>query len=86
VVAPIPLVLWMPDVTSNRKYKMIKLTVTSAKYTLNLQKDGNGQSIEAVIDGRTEYVPLDPNNMEYAAILNWVAEGNTIEDAEIPTE
>ena len=62
------------------------LTVTSAQYTLNLEKDGNGQSIEAVIDGRIYYVPLDPNNTEYAAILKWVAEGNTIADAEIPTE
>lgn len=58
------------------------LTVTSAQYTLNLEKDGNGQSIEAVIDGRTYYVPLDPNNTEYAAILKWVAEGNTIADAD----
>ena len=81
-----PLAIWMPGVTSNRKYNMIELTVTSAQYTLNLEKDGNGQSIEAVIDGRTYYVPLDPNNMEYAAILKWVAEGNTIADAEIPTE
>jgi hypothetical protein len=27
-------------------------------------------------------VPLDPDNTDYQAILEWVAEGNTIEEAE----
>ena len=27
-------------------------------------------------------VPLDPNNKHYQAIQEWVAEGNTIEDAD----
>ena len=27
-------------------------------------------------------VPLDPANTDYQAILEWVAEGNTIEDAD----
>jgi hypothetical protein len=27
-------------------------------------------------------VPLDPANRHYAAILEWVAEGNTIQDAD----
>jgi hypothetical protein len=28
------------------------------------------------------YVPLDPANRHYNAILEWVAEGNTIEEAD----
>ena len=27
-------------------------------------------------------VPLDPDNTEYQAILEWVAEGNTIQEAD----
>ena len=27
-------------------------------------------------------VPIDPNNRHYIAIQEWVAEGNTIEDAD----
>ena len=28
------------------------------------------------------YVPLSPDNTDYQAIQEWVAEGNTIEDAD----
>jgi hypothetical protein len=28
------------------------------------------------------YVPIDENNTDYQAIQEWVAEGNTIEDAD----
>ena len=28
------------------------------------------------------FVPLNPNNRHYIAIQEWVAEGNTIEDAD----
>ena len=27
-------------------------------------------------------IPLDPDNTDYQAILEWVADGNTIEDAD----
>tara|TARA_R100001198_G_scaffold53754_1_gene30274 strand:- start:131 stop:307 length:177 start_codon:yes stop_codon:yes gene_type:complete len=30
----------------------------------------------------TLYVPLDPANKDYQAIQEWVAEGNTIEEAD----
>ena len=36
----------------------------------------------AVINGKEMSVPLDPANRHYAAILEWVAEGNTIQDAD----
>ena len=38
--------------------------------------------IKAVIDGVTMFVPLDPDNTDYQAILEWVEDGNTIEDAD----
>lgn len=59
---------------------MNELTVTSAQYTDHLST-GNNDGIVAVIDGVTMNVPLDTANRHYQAILDWVAEGNTIQDA-----
>ena len=59
---------------------MENMTVTSAQYNADL--DGNnGNTINATIDGITMDVPLDTANRHYQAILDWVAEGNTIQDA-----
>ena len=65
------------------------MNITSAQYKVRNTYDENNQIIDtqncaviAVIDGRTLGVPLDPMNAEYAAILEWVAEGNTISPAE----
>ena len=38
--------------------------------------------ILATIDGTEMFVPLDPANRHYQAIQEWVAEGNTIEEAD----
>ena len=58
------------------------MNVTSAQYTLDIDGATNA-SIQAVIDGITISVPLDPNNRHYAAILEWAEEdGNTIEEAD----
>jgi hypothetical protein len=35
-----------------------------------------------LIDGQFFSVPQDPMNRDYKAILEWVAEGNTIEEAD----
>jgi|TARA_R100001480_G_C4606985_1_gene164109 DNA polymerase III sliding clamp (beta) subunit (PCNA family) len=45
---------------------------------------GDNIAITAVIDGQTlDYIPLDPANRHYAAILEWAKEdGNTIQDAD----
>ena len=56
------------------------MDITSAQYVQN--ENGDNETIKAVIDGRVMHVPLDPNNRHYAAILEWVAEGNTIQDAD----
>ena len=59
---------------------MNEITVTSAQYVGEI--DGSNSSIiVATIDGETLYVPLDTANRHYQAILDWVADGNTIQDA-----
>jgi len=55
------------------------MIITEAKY---VALDGKNIGIRAIINGQTMGVPLDPANAEYAAILEWVAEGNTIQDAD----
>lgn len=55
------------------------MEITSAKY---FKDNGKNCSITAVINGKQWSVPLDPENTYYQAILEWVSEGNTIEDAE----
>ena len=52
------------------------MVINSARYTLG--SDGNNSAINATIDGQEMFVPLDPANRHYAAILKWVADGNTI--------
>ena len=54
------------------------MNITSAKYT----NDDAGKNIKLVVDDKTMFVPIDPANRHYAAILEWVAEGNTIQDAD----
>ena len=56
------------------------MTVTSAQYQTDYQ--GNNRAVEAVIDGMTLSVPMDNNNRHYQTILDWVADGNTIQDAD----
>ena len=61
---------------------MDSITITSAQYGINQTRDGNDTSIiKCVIDGTEMFVPIDPANRHYAAILEWVADGNTIQDA-----
>ena len=58
---------------------MNDLTVTSAEYMAD--EDGNNISVKATIDGVETLVPIDTANRHYQAILDWVADGNTIQDA-----
>ena len=44
--------------------------------------NGDNCSITAVIDGTTWSVPLSVDNRHYQAILEWVEDGNTVEDAD----
>lgn len=59
---------------------MDSMNITSAQY---IADNGSNISIQAVIDGETRYVPLDPNNRHYAEILRQVQAGTlTIAEAE----
>jgi len=57
------------------------MNITSAQYYTN-NIDGSNVGITVTINGVEMHVPLDPANRHYAAILEWVAEGNTIQDAD----
>jgi|TARA_R100000479_G_scaffold165644_1_gene105045 hypothetical protein len=59
---------------------MDSYAITSAQYVNN--HTGETDHIEAVIDGVKCFVPLDTDNSHYQAILDWVAEGNTIAEAD----
>ena len=53
--------------------------ITSAQYQQD--NSNNNVSIWATIDGVEMSVPMDTANRHYQAILDWVADGNTIQDA-----
>jgi hypothetical protein len=53
--------------------------ITQAQY---YEIDGENRSIKATIDGVEMSVPMDTGNRHYQAILEWVEDGNTIEDAD----
>ena len=57
------------------------MIVTNAQYIIDIISSNN-IAIKSTIDGTEMFVPLDPNNRHYQAIQEWVAEGNTIEEAE----
>ena len=57
------------------------MNITSAQYIRNISNTEN-ENIKATIDGTEMFVPLDPANRHYQAIQEWVAEGNTIEEAD----
>lgn len=57
------------------------MIVTLAKH----MPDFMGQSpntVIATIDGMEMQIPMDSANRHYAAILEWVSDGNTIEEAD----
>jgi hypothetical protein len=60
----------------------MNMNITSAKYIENEFKLGTNSQVKATIDGQEMSVPLDPANRHYQAILEWVEDGNTIEDAD----
>ena len=57
------------------------MNITSAQYSRDAE-DTKNTCVVATINGIKMHVPLDPANTECAAILEWVAEGNTIQDAD----
>jgi len=56
------------------------MNIESAKYMISEYTEL--KTIKAKIDSKELIVPLDPANTDYQAIQEWVAEGNTIEEAD----
>ena len=54
---------------------MTEMQITSAQY---IAFEGTNSSIRATIDGQELFVPLDPANRHYAAILKAVEEGTLV--------
>ena len=57
------------------------MNISQVKYHKDFQTEEN-VSVNCVIDEVNYSIPLDPDNRHYQAILEWVAEGNTIADAD----
>ena len=58
------------------------MNVTNVKYNKNIITDENC-SISCVLNGQPSSIPLDPNNTDYQAILEWAKiDGNTIAEAD----
>ena len=60
------------------------MDITSAQYEESTNDfNVTVRSIRLILsNGDSLSVPLDPNNRHYAAVLEWVADGNTIQDAD----
>ena len=57
------------------------MNITFAQYVNRLETT-EVDHINANIDGVVVDIPLDPANRHYQAIQEWVAEGNTIAEAD----
>ena len=58
------------------------MDIKSAKYVTSDLTNQNGSIFLTLSDDTTRSVPLSLSNRHYQAILEWVADGNTIEDAD----
>ena len=57
------------------------MNITSVKYQKYMDKTSD--VVKATIDGEEMFVPIDAEgNRHWEAIQEWVAEGNTIEEAD----
>ena len=58
------------------------MNITNAQYYKNLSGN-NVVGIKVTLNGNLSWVPLDENNADYIAILEWAKEdGYTIQEAE----
>jgi len=57
------------------------MKIENAKYHKDVISGKNG-SINCIINGQHCSVPMNEENTHYQDILKWVAEGNTIEEAD----
>lgn len=57
------------------------MNISQVKYYKDFETEEN-VSINCVIDGVEYSIPIEPDNRHYQAILEWVADGNTIAEAD----
>ena len=58
------------------------MNISNAKYYKDMAGN-NVVGIKATLNGNLSWIPLDPDNVDYAAILEWAEEdGNTIQEAD----
>jgi len=55
------------------------ITITNAKYIQNPR--GENTCVKVTEDGMRKFVPLDNANKDYKELLEWVSDGNTVEEA-----
>ena len=57
------------------------MNITSAQYIAD--KEGNNESVKANINGVVWFIPAnDETNRHWQAVQEWVADGNTIAEAD----
>jgi hypothetical protein len=57
------------------------MNITNVKYRLD--DDGKNCQVKATIDGEEMFIPINAtDNRHWIAIQKWVAEGNTIAEAD----
>ena len=54
------------------------MNISSATYQKDRFDSSINEAVVAEIDGVTMIVPINTDNRHYQAILEWVADGNTI--------
>tara|TARA_R100001163_G_C5003570_1_gene151867 strand:+ start:398 stop:574 length:177 start_codon:yes stop_codon:yes gene_type:complete len=58
------------------------MNITKAKYQSNPLGENENSHIEITVNNEIWVVPINNKNRHYIAIQEWVAEGNTIKDAD----
>ena len=58
------------------------MTITAAKYGRPLVGETKSHNVIVTMDGIVKYVPIDIENRDYRKLQAWVAQGNTITDAD----
>ncbi len=58
------------------------MNIVSARYQTNIQGENMSVAVDTGVSGLFVSVPMDNNNRHWQAIQKWVAEGNTIAEAE----
>ena len=58
------------------------MIINNAKWCDAHERSGDSNTLIANIDGVDMTIPKDTGNRHYIAIKEWVAEGNTIEEAD----